>query len=148
MERRRIVALAIGLTLTGTPGCRLLQPPPSDQEVIAAVKKSPPAPPTAGPTYVAELMSVHVESRGPYNTDGKYWPARVRVKGGVKVKLTNVFQLGLLSGDANKLSEPIEFVEEARFTKDDFGKWRVWYEYDPRAAKWRLDHRDGSRRDR
>jgi len=147
MERSRIIAVAVGLTFTGTAGCRGLQSSPSDQDVTAAVTKSPPAAPTAGPTYVAEITSVHVEDRGPYNPDGKYWPVHVRVKGGVKVKLTSVFQLGLLSGDANKVSEPIEFVEEARFTRDDFGKWRVSYNYDPHAAKWRLDGLATSGRD-
>lgn len=145
MVSGRLVAVVAAFTLTWAEGCRLLQPGPSDQEVAAAVEKSPPAPPTAGPTYLAELTSVQVEQRGPYNSDGKYWPVRVRVKGWVKVKLTNAFQLGLLGGDAKKPSEPVEFVEEARFTNDDFGNWRVSYVYDVGGPRWRLSERASSR---
>ncbi len=139
MVGRRIVAAAGALTLTCSAGCRLLQPGPSDQEVAAAVEKSPPAPPTAGPTYLAEFTSVQVEQRGPYNSDGKYWPVRVRLKGGVKIKLTNAFQLGLLGDRAKENAESVDFVEEARLSKDDFGKWRVSYKYDPRGPGWRLN---------
>lgn len=139
MPSGRVIAVGVGLTLTCATGCRLLQSGPSDQEVAAAVEKAPPAPPTAGPTYLAEITSVQVEERGPYNSDGKYWPVRVRVKGGVKIKVTNAFQLGLLSGDAKRTSEPVEFVEEARFTKDDFGAWRVSYNYGTEGPRWRLD---------
>lgn len=141
MVRGRTIAVAVGLMMTGVSGCRLLESEPSDEEVAAAVKKMPPAPPTAGPTYLAELSSVQVEQRGPYHSDGKYWPVRVRVKGGVKVKLTNVLQLGLLGDVAKELPQPIDFVEEARLTKDDFGKWRVSYGYDVTGPKWRLTER-------
>lgn len=142
MVSGRLVAVAGALTLTCAGGCRLLQRGPSDQEVAAAVEKSPPAPPTAGPTYLAELASIQVEQRGPYNSDGKYWPVRVRVKGGVKIKLTNAFQLGLLADRAKEKAESVEFVEEARFTKDDFGNWKVSYSYDPGGPRWRLHDRD------
>ena len=64
------------------------------------------------------------------------------MKGAAKIKLTNVFQLGL-SGDARKEpATPVDFVEEARFTKDDFGNWRVSYAYEPGGPRWRLDDRD------
>jgi hypothetical protein len=135
----RPIAVACVLTLGSTVGCRLLDRGPSDQEITAAVQKSPPAPPTAGPTYLAELTSVQVEERAPYNSDGKYWPARIRVKGRVKIKVTNAFQLGLLGDPAKEKAEAVEFVEEARFTKDDFGGLRVSYAYDPQGPTWRLD---------
>lgn len=146
MAKRRIKAvMAAGLLLlTCAIGCRILGSGPSDQEVIAAVKKSPPSPPTAGPTYLALIESVQVEERGPYNADSKYWPARVRVKGGVKIKLTHAFQLGLVGADAKERPSPVEFVEEAHLTEDDFGNWRVSYDYDPRGPMWRL-HDSASR---
>lgn len=147
MVSRRIIAVAAGLTLICAAGCRLLQSGPTDQEVVAAVEKSPPAPPTAGPTYLSELRSVQIEQRGPYKADGKYWPVLVRLKGGVKIKLTTVFQLGLLGEDAKRPAEPVEFVEEARFTKDNFAKWGVSYSYDPRGPRWRFG-RDTSPGDR
>jgi hypothetical protein len=140
MIRERLIATAAALmTLTYAAGCRLLQSGPSDQEVVAAVQKVPPAPPTVGPTYMAEIESVQVQERGPYNVDGKYWPVRVRVKGGAKIKLTNVFQLGVQGDPSKQKAEPLEFVEEARFTKDDFGQWRVSYHYDRQGPRWRRD---------
>jgi len=143
MVNERIAPVALALTLTCAYGCRLLQRGPSDQEVIAAVEQRPPAPPTLGPTYLSEVTSVQVEQRGPYNSDGKYWPVRVRVKGRAKIRLTNAFQFGLVDGDAKKPAEPIEFVEDARLTKDDFGQWRTEYDYDPRGPIWRLTKATG-----
>lgn len=93
MVRSRAFSVAGQLLLTVAVGCRAFAPGPSDQEVAVAVKKSPPSPPTAGPTYLAQVESVQVQERGPYNAGGKYWPVRIRVKGGVKIKPTNVFQL-------------------------------------------------------
>ena len=145
MARGPLIAVAGALTLTCAAGCRLLQSGPSDQQVAAAVEKSPPAPPTAGPTYLSELTSVQIEERGPYNSDGKYWPVRVRVKGGAKIKLTNPFQLGLLGDRTKEKAESVEFVEDARFTKDDFGNWRASYNYDPLGPRWRIDESDFSR---
>ena len=88
--------------------------------------------------------SVQVEERGRYNSDGHYWPVRVRIKGAVKFKVTNVFQLGM-TGDPRRLpTSAAEFVEEARLTKDDFGGWRVSYAYDPGGPRWRVD--DAERR--
>lgn len=144
MVRSRTFSVAGQLLLTVAVGCRVFAPGPSDQEVTAAVKKSPPSPPTAGPTYVAQIESVQVQERGPYDADGKYWPVRVRVKGGLKIKATNVFQLGLLGDPAKQKPEPVEFVEEARFTKDDFGNWRVSYNYDRHGPRWRLDEAGAS----
>jgi hypothetical protein len=138
MASSRSIATVAGLLVVGAAGCRLLQSGPSDQEVVAAVQKVPPAPPTVGPTYMAEIESVQVQERGPYNVDGKYWPVRVRVKGAAKIRVTNVFQLGLQGDPSKQKTEPLEFVEEARFTKDDFGGWRVSYGYDLRPA-WRLN---------
>jgi hypothetical protein len=44
-----------------------------------------------GPTCLANIESVEVQERGRYNADGKYYcPVRARVKGGVKIKVTNV----------------------------------------------------------
>jgi hypothetical protein len=70
---------------------------PSDQEVIAAVKQSPPLAPTLGPTYLAEIESVQVLQRGRHDARGRYWPVRARVRGGAKMALTNVFQLGFVA---------------------------------------------------
>jgi hypothetical protein len=145
MVRERMIAAAAALTLTCAAACRLLQSGPSDQEVVAAVQKAPPAPPTLGPTYLAQIESVQVQERGPYNDDGKYWPVRVRVKGGVKIRVTNAFQLGLVGEVAKEPPKPMDFVEGARFTKDDFGKWHVSYNYDAHGPKWRLDDRETSR---
>ncbi len=129
------------LLLACAPGCRLLESGPNDDQVIAAVRKSPPSPPTLGPTYLAEIESIRVEERGRYNVDGRYWPVRVRVKGGAKIRVTNVLQLAL-SGDPRKEpTTPADFVEEARLTKDDFGGWRVSYAYEPDGPKWRRDDR-------
>jgi hypothetical protein len=134
------------LFLACTSGCRLLGSGPSDADVNAAVRKSPPAPPTAGPTYLAEIASVQVQERGRYNGDGQYWPVRVRVKGAARIKMTNVFQLGLPADVRKEPPTSVDFVEEARFTKDDFGKWRVSYAYEPAGPRWRLEDRDMSRR--
>ena len=129
----------MGLLAVGATGCHVFKSGPSDEEVVATVRKSPPAPPTAGPTYLAQVESVELQERGRYNADAKYWPVRVRVKGGAKVKLTNVLQLGLLAAPAKQPSKAVDFVEEARFTRDDFGSWRVSYRYEPTSARWRLE---------
>lgn len=141
MSRNCAVVLG-GLVLACAFGCRLLGSGPSDAEVNAEVRKLPPSPPTAGPTYLAEIASVQVQERGRYNGDGRYWPVRVRVKGAAKIRLTNVFQLGLPADVRREPSTSVDFVEEARFTKDDFGKWRVSYAYEPAGPRWRLDERD------
>jgi len=109
--------------------------------VGAAIRKSPPAPPTTGLTYLAEIESVEVHERGPYNADGKYWPARVRVKGGVKIHVATVLQLGLVGDVATEPPKSAAFVEEVRLAKDDFGNWRVSYNYDPRGPRWRREER-------
>lgn len=146
MARPRMIGLVGALALTCATGCRLLQPGPSDQEVVAAVKKSPPAPPTIGPTYLTQIEVVEVQEHRPYNADGKYWPVRVRVKGAVKVKPTNPFQLGLLGDHAKEPPTPVDFVERADLTKDDFGNWRVLYDYDPHGPQWRLNEPGALRR--
>lgn len=130
-------ACAVAIVLVA--GCRVAGRGPGDEEVIALVTKTPPSPPTLGPTRLVQLAQVEIQERGTYNTDGKYWPIRVRVRGGARLKLTNVFQLGVI-GDPDKL--PLfttDFVEEAHFKRDDFGKWRVVYAYDRGGAKWRLE---------
>lgn len=132
------LAAAITAVLLATPACHFVGSGPGDEDVIDAVRKSPPSPPTAGPTYLAEIASVTVEDRGRYSSDGKYWPVRVHVKGGVKVKVTNLLQLGLLGEAEKQTPKPIDFVEEGHFAKDDFGKWAVSYNYDPNGPKWRL----------
>lgn len=132
-------AIAVVLLAVGATGCHVFKSGPSDEDVVAMVRKSPPAPPTAGPTYLAQIESVELQERGRFNTDAKYWPVRVRVKGGAKVKLTNILQLGLLGDAAKQASRPVDFVEEARFTKDDFGQWQVSYRYEPTTAQWRLE---------
>ena len=132
-------AVVVGLLAVGVTGCHVFKSGPSDEDVVATVRKSPPAPPTAGPTYLAQIESVELQERGRYNTDARYWPVRVRLKGGAKVKLTNVLQLGVVGDPEKQPSKPVDFVEEARFTKDDFGHWRVSYGYEPTSARWRLD---------
>ena len=127
------------LFLACTPGCRFLSSGPNDDQVIAAVRKSPPSPPTLGPTYLADIASVEVKDRGRYNPDGRYWPVRIRVKGAAKLKVTNAFQLALTGDPRKQLATPAEFVEEARLTEDDLGGWRVSYAYDPDGPRWRLD---------
>ncbi len=146
METRRFFAVTVSLTLTGTAGCQLLHPPPSDQEVTAAVKESSPAPSTAGPTYLADLTSVQVEDRGLSNSDGKYWPIHVRLKGGVKINATPSSWGFSMVTQTRRRSPWSSWRRPLR--QENFGKWRVSYAYDPHAAKWRRDDRDGSCRDR
>lgn len=46
---------------------------------------------------------------------------------------------------AKEKPQPVEFVEEARLAKDDFGKWRVSYNYDERGPIWRLGQPEAAR---
>jgi hypothetical protein len=138
MFKHRRVAVA-GLLFTAVMGCRGLERGPSDQEVIAAVRKSPPAPPTLGPTYLAQVDVVEVQERGSQDRESRYWPIRVRVKGEARIRVTNPFQLGLLDDRSREKTEPVEFVEVARFTKADVGGWQVSYSYDASGPRWRLD---------
>jgi hypothetical protein len=137
--RRMAAAIAGGLLLPCTPGCSFLERGPSDEEVAAAVRKSPPSPPTMGPSYLADVAQVEIRQRGRYSAKGRYWPVRVRVTGNVKIKITNPFQLGLVADAQKGSSEAVDFVEEARFTNDDYGNWRVSYAYDAASPRWRLD---------
>jgi hypothetical protein len=141
---RRIVLVTGPLLLTVSLGCRILERGPSDEDVLVAVRNAPPAPPTVGPTYLADIDSVQVEERGRYNAESAYWPVRVRVKGRVKVKVTNIFQLGLLGDRAKDKAEPMDFVEEARFAKDDFDHWRATYHYAAEGPRWRLNEPERS----
>jgi hypothetical protein len=125
--------------LLGASGCHLGESGPSDQEVVDAVRKTPPSPPTAGPTYLAEIASVTVEDRGRYNTDGNHWPVRVRVRGGLKIKMTNVAQMSRAIGSDKQPWKAVDFLEEACLARDDFGNWHVWYNYDPAGPRWRLE---------
>ena len=136
IHRRTAVA---GLLLTATLGCRAFERGPSEEEVIAAIRKSPPLPPTLGPTYLAEVEAVEVQERGSYNRQGGYWPARVRIRGAARIKVSNAFQLGLLGEGATAKSEQVDFVEIARLAKDDLGAWAVRYAYDRAGPKWRLE---------
>jgi hypothetical protein len=141
---RRIIALTGSLLTLGAIGCRFLESGPSDDEVVAAVRSAPPAPPTIGPTYLATLDAVEVRERGRYNAKEGYWPVKVFVKGGTKVKVTNAFQLGLLGDPHKEQPEPAEFAEEARLRKDDFGQWRIRYEYAATGPAWRLNEPERS----
>jgi hypothetical protein len=136
----------LGLLAVCTNGCHLFGSGPTDQEVVAAIKKSPPSPPTTGPTYLAEIESVEVQERGRYNADGEFWPVRVRVKGGLKVKVTNVLQLGLLGDPTKQPPKAVDFVEDACFAKDDFGNWNVSYNYDTTGPRWRIAEAGTTRR--
>jgi len=140
--RRRIVLT--GPLLLTVLGCRAFERGPSEDVILAAVRSKPPAPPTVGPTYLADINSVEVQERGRYNAGGSYWPVRVRVKGSAKIKLTNVFQLGLLGDRAKEKAEPVDFVEEARFVQDDFARWRVTYSYTSDGPRWRLNEPERS----
>ena len=97
------------LLLASALGCRLLESGPNDEQVIAAVRKSLPSPPTLGPTYLAEVVSVQVEERGRYNPDGRYWPVRVRIKGAAQAQGDERLPAGALrrppeaAGDAGGL---------------------------------------------
>jgi hypothetical protein len=142
VSRLRLSAAgALGLLALCFVGCHLFRSGPTDQEVVAAIRKSPPAPPTVGPTYLANIESVEVQERGRYNADGKVWPVRVRVKGGAKIKVTNVLQLGLVGNPEKQPANAVDFVEEALLAKDDLGNWRVSYSYDPGGPRWRLESR-------
>ena len=61
------------------------------------------------------------------------------MKGGLKIKVTNLVQLSVMGNPEMQTSKGVDFIEEARFAKDDFGNWRVVYHYDPRGPKWRID---------
>lgn len=144
MRFQGVALVTGGLLFTWASGCGVFATGPSDQEVIAAVKQSPPLPPTVGATYLAEIEAVQVLERGRHNARGGSWPVRVRVKGAAKMALTNVFQLGFVVDHRKDPPTLVDFVEEARLTKDEFGKWRVSYGYDPRGPRWRLNAADGS----
>lgn len=137
--QRLIATVAGGLIVVSSLGCRAFSSGPTDEDVAMAVKKSPPSPPTLGATYLAQIESVEVQERGRYNRDGRYWPVRVRVKGGAKIAVTNALALGLLGNPATQPANVVDFVEETRFAKDDFGHWQVSYHYDPRGPRWRLE---------
>ena len=115
--------------------------------MIAAVEKAPPAPPTLGPTYLSEVTSVRVEQRGPVQLRRQVLARSRAREGWVEDQADERLSAGAPQGDTQKASEPVEFVEEARFTKDDFGNWRVSYDYDSQIARWRLGDRAASRGD-
>ncbi len=147
MLKHRRVAVA-GVLFTTVLGCRGLERGPSDKEVIAAVRKSPPAPPTLGPTILAQVDAVEIQERGGYRREGGYWAVRVRVKGTARVKITSPFQLGLVGDRSQENAEPVDFVEEARVTRTDFEGWQASYAYDSRVSKWRLEDDGGVRHHR
>ena len=137
--QRLIATLAGGLIVVSSLGCPSRGSGPTEQDVVVAVRKSPPSPPTPGTTYLAQIDSIEVQERGGYNTEGKYWSVRVRVTGRAKIKVTNLVQLGLMGNPEKHPSTAVDFLEEARFANDDFGHWRVSYNYDPQGPRWRLD---------
>lgn len=131
--------MAGGLLLLCTPGCGMLDRGPSDEEVTATVRKSPPSPPTLGPTYLVDIQSVEIQERGRYNRDGRYWPFRVRVRGNATISVKTPFQLGIVADGRKLPPEAVDFVEQARFTRDDYGNWRTAYAYDATGPRWRLE---------
>lgn len=146
MSTWRIFAVAMaGLALPYAAGCRLPDSGPRDEEITAAIRKAPPSPPTLGPTYLADIAAVEIQQRGRYNATGHYWPVRVRVRGNVKIKATNLLSLGLVTNAPKGSPAGVDFVEEARFSKDDFGNWKVSYNYDASGPTWRLAVRDSPR---
>jgi hypothetical protein len=68
------------------------------------------------------------------------------VKGGAKAKLAGLLQLALVDAAAKEKAQLTEFVVEGRFSRDDFGGWRVSYTYDRAGPLWRLDLPEGSSR--
>jgi hypothetical protein len=145
MTKRRYTVLSGVLLVAAALGCRAFQRGPSEQEIIAAVRKTPPAPPTLGPTYLANVEVVEVQERGQYRADGEYWPVRVRFKGSARIRITNLFQMGLVDERAREKSEAVDFVEDARFTRGDFGTWVVSYPYTAYGPRWRLEESGGAR---
>jgi hypothetical protein len=140
MAKWRIAGVvAGGLILWFNPGCSILEGGPSDEQVREAVRKSPPSPPTLGPTVLTDVASIEIHERGRYNADGRYWPVRVRVRGGARIKVTSLFQFGLAADARNASPETVDFVEEARLAKDNFGNWGISYNYDPARPRWRVD---------
>jgi hypothetical protein len=127
----------LGWALAFAVGCSLLERGPSDEEVVAAVRATPPLPPTLGPTYLASVESVRVEERGRRNDEGHYWPVRVRIKGAAQVDAHTATLLAPLADLRKSPPSPVEFVEEARLAKDDFGKWQVTYRYPEDGPLWR-----------
>ena len=120
-ERRLFAMLAIGVPFWCSSACQMFASVPTAEEVVGPSRRlhrhrrrlAPPTWPRSNPWGS--------RTAGHYSADGEYWPVRVRVKGGVKVKVTNVLQFGLI-GDAERQSpKPVDFVEEGRFTKDDYG---------------------------
>jgi hypothetical protein len=142
MRQMLVAAFGGGMLFAGLSGCHLSERGPSDQHVIAAVRKSPPLPPTLGPTYLDTIESTEVVERGSYNANGKYWPVRVRVRGTVKVRLTNIFQFGVVGNPRKQTAKPLAFVEEARLAKNDLGDWQVSYNYGLDGPRWRVEDRN------
>jgi hypothetical protein len=145
MAKRPYVVLSGVFLVAAAFGCRAFQRGPSEEEIIATVRKTPPAPPTLGPTYLASVEVVEVQERGQYRSDGEYWPARVRLKGSARIRITNPFQMGLADDRAREKSEAVDFVEEARFTRGDFGSWVVSYAYTASGPRWRLEESGAAR---
>ena len=141
----RRIAVA-GLLFTAALGCRPLERGPSDEQVIAVVRTSPPAPPTLGPTYLEQVDLVEVSERGRFNPQTGRWPVRVRVRGSARIKVSSPFQLGIGDERSRAKTEPVDFVEEARFKQDGFGRWQAEYAYDPAGPRWRLEASATSRK--
>jgi len=134
--------IALSLSMASAAACQLFDRGPADTDVVAAVRKKPPAPPTLGPTYLSEIGSVEVEERGRYNASGRYWPLRVRIKGMVKVDPRTALLLAPLTDPRKHPATPVEFVEEVRLSKDDFGKWQASYHYADDGPRWRRSDRE------
>lgn len=60
------------------------------------------------------LTSLEVKEWGNYNKEGNYWPARARVVGTYELD-------AIVRKDVRNFDQ----IGECKFSKDDYGKWRV-----------------------
>jgi hypothetical protein len=127
------------MLLAAALGCRAFERGPSEEEVVVVVRASPPSPPTLGPTYLEQVDVVEVRERGRFNRDKRCWPVRVRVRGSARIKVSSPFQLGIGDERSRAKTEPVDFVQEARFKRDEFGRWQAEYAYDLAGPSWRLE---------
>lgn len=128
-ERRHLTAvgMAVGaVTLFGLACTSPQGAPPTEAEILAAIRKSPPRPPTVGENRLVRVDAVVPIQRGAYNNDGRYWPVRVKLNG--LMQLTgSASALYLALAEEDRKPSPVEFVAEARLARNDYGEWAVQY---------------------
>lgn len=62
--------------------------------------------------------------------------------------ITSPLQLGLVADPRKATPEAVDFAEEARLTRDDFGNWGVSYNHDSSGPRWRFSNHGTPRGDR